>query len=62
MLTKVIIPMSVTEEHANSSWNLSPINTVSAVDGKNLLTEVGMAPWRGSRGHGAMPPQTPDKN
>jgi hypothetical protein len=44
MLTEVIIPMSITEEHANSSWNLPAINTVSAVDGKNLLTEVGMAP------------------
>jgi hypothetical protein len=44
MLTEVIIPMSITEEHANSSWNLPAINTMSAVYGKNLLTEVGMAP------------------
>jgi hypothetical protein len=44
MLTEVIILISLTEEHANSSWNLLPINTVSAVDDKNPLAEVGMAP------------------
>jgi hypothetical protein len=44
MLTEVIIPMSVTEEHANSSWNLPSINTVSAVNGKNLLTEFDTTP------------------
>jgi hypothetical protein len=51
MLTEVIIPMSVTEEHTNSSWNLSAINRVSAVDGKNLLTEVGMAAPPTRSGH-----------
>jgi hypothetical protein len=42
----VITPMSFTEVHANSSWNLPSTNTVSAVDGKYLLglTEVDMAP------------------
>jgi hypothetical protein len=43
MLTEVIIAMSITEEHAKSSWNLPAINTMSAIYGKNLLTEVGMA-------------------
>jgi hypothetical protein len=36
--------MSVTKEHANSGRNLSTINSMSAVYGKNLLTAVGMAP------------------
>jgi hypothetical protein len=44
MLTEVIIPMSATEEHASASWNLQSINTVFAVDGQNLVTEVGMTP------------------
>jgi hypothetical protein len=43
MLTEVVIPMSITEELTNSSWNLLAVNMVSAVDGKNLLNEVGMA-------------------
>jgi hypothetical protein len=44
VLIEVIIPMSISEEHANSSWNLPAINTAFAEGGKNLLTEVGMAP------------------
>jgi hypothetical protein len=43
MLTEIIIPMSITDENANSSWNLPAINTMSAVCGKNLQTKVGMA-------------------
>jgi hypothetical protein len=31
MLNEVIIPMSITEEYANSSWNLPAINSMSAV-------------------------------
>jgi hypothetical protein len=43
MLTEVIILMSITEEHATSSWNLLAINKLSAVYGKNLPNEVGTA-------------------
>jgi hypothetical protein len=40
--------MSVTEEQVNLSWNLPAINTTSAVDDKNRLIEVGMAPSKQS--------------
>jgi hypothetical protein len=33
MFTEVITPTSDTEGHANLSWNLPSISTVSAVDG-----------------------------
>jgi hypothetical protein len=44
MLTEINIPMSDTEEHANSSWNLPSVNRVTAIDGKNVQTEVVLAP------------------
>lgn len=51
MFTEVIIPMSITEEHSNSSLNIPAINAVSAVDGKHLLIEVDMAPIPTRGGH-----------
>jgi hypothetical protein len=50
MLNEVIIPVSSTENHANSSWNLPAVNAMSAVDGKNLLTELS---WHGTHQRGA---------
>lgn len=43
ILTEVINPMSIAEERVNSAWNSPDINMVSAVNGKSLLTDIGMA-------------------
>jgi hypothetical protein len=49
MLTEAIVPMSVTEEQANSSWNLPTIYTMPAVYGKNLLTKLHGTHQRGAQ-------------